>query len=113
MYLIGIFASPIPYLAILGIYLSGFACIKFWPAQVEEELPGETLTAEVTSLPELALKDEATLWVDDFPESQALPLSHSLFRPIEFSCKRYPLFNHLPFYLSWPSQHRVRPPPVG
>lgn len=32
MYLIGIFASPFPYLVLLSIYLTGFAWIKIQPA---------------------------------------------------------------------------------
>jgi hypothetical protein len=113
MYLIGIFASPIPYLAILGIYLSGFACIKFWPAQVEEEISRDAFSAEVSSLTELALKQEATLWVDDFQESHGLPPGESWVPHIDFPGKRFPVFDHLSCHFFWPSQHRARPPPVG
>jgi hypothetical protein len=113
MYLIGIFASPIPYLAILGIYLSGFAYIKFWTAQVEEEISRDALPAEVIPFSELALKDEATLWVDDFQESHALPPGESLVPLIDFTCYRIPVFDHSPSHFFWPLQHRARPPPVG
>ncbi len=112
MYLIGIFASPIPYLAILGIYLSGFACIKFCPAQVEEESAGEDLAGQVVLLPESLIDGEATLLIEDFSESHCMPSNQGLIRPIEFSCKRYPYFDSLFFHFVWPSQHRVRPPPV-
>jgi|GEM_PF-5280615 len=113
MYLIGIFASPIPYLAILGIYLSGFAYIKFWPAQAEEDFSGEDLAAEVVKLSESFIDEEVTLLIEDFSESYFLSSSQSLIQPIEFTCKRYPFFNSLVFHFAWPLQYRVRPPPVG
>ena len=115
MYLVGIFASPIPYLAILGIYLSGFAYVKFWPAQLQEELTDKAyiVDADADVLFAPAFNTESTFQLDDNYQISALPSGESLAPICYFLCKRPPVFYNFSYHISWPVEHKVRPPPVG
>jgi len=113
MYLVGIFASPVPYLAILGIYLSGFAYMKFWPAQLEEEITHKAIIVDADDLFAPVFNSESTFQLHDTYQNNALPSGESRVPLCYFLCKRPPVFNYFSYHYLWPSEHKVRPPPVG
>jgi hypothetical protein len=54
MYLIGFFASPLPYIALLALYLSGFAFMGLRGHAPEEDMPGAEVAGTGISVNTLA-----------------------------------------------------------
>ncbi len=131
MYLIGFLGSPLPYLLLVGMYLSGFAFLNLKAATKvsDEKLQSEDLTLITTSVfPQNTNTNSPDHFIlsihQDSRSCLASAASHShehvaLITHHGFKLwyavfwDKVPLVNSGIIVLFQPSQNTIRPPPVG
>lgn len=80
MYLIGFFASPLPYIALLALYVSGFAFMGLRGHAPAEDLPGAEVAGSDISVTTLA---SAARENDHLPEiCEFAPSGYTFFYPL-------------------------------
>ena len=131
MYLIGFLGSPLPYLLLVGMYLSGFAFLNLKVATrvSDDTLQSETLTPVTTSaFPQSTNTSSPDHFIlanhqdshsclasaaSHSHEHVALIIHHCFERRHAILWDKVPLVNSGIIVLFQPSQNTIRPPPVG
>jgi hypothetical protein len=129
MYLIGFLGSPLPYILLVGMYLSGFAFLnlKTGTRVSDEKIRSEDLTPVTTYVSPGNMNDlnpdqcilnkhherNSSLSSTSRGHNQVAIMSQNFFqqRPPVIVGK-IPLVNSFSIVLYYPSQNTIRPPPV-
>jgi hypothetical protein len=114
MFFVGLFASPIPYLLLLGIYMSGYAFFSLRASGDEPNDAGRHFSAEKTLQVTDAIgqpqADDATASWPDAPDAIA---EGSRLLPSRYAEIKFILFPGQPCCLNFQgSNTSIRPPPV-
>jgi hypothetical protein len=123
MYLIGFFASPLPYLVLVGIYMSGFAYFNWKSGAASADVPDHDAVEvhEEAFVPVEPASGLLVVSADAFtgiPPGAGMPdmlppASRPLFAPLEASpLSPAPLCQRV-CTLFVPSGHAIRPPPLS